>query len=142
MKLRIRKLHYLLAGLTGAIFVACGPTPPEEAELRARILGTYCDGWRYRLELTDSSYFNRSVEESAFGNGVNLRCNGSYSLSLENDQWLIRFEKDSWPNATNQTCEQEHVLWNKEEGYTGGENSITMRAPLDGKILIKGPCDE
>ncbi|MEM7371697.1 MAG: hypothetical protein AAF587_23985 [Bacteroidota bacterium] len=137
------KLHLslLLAGIAG-LFTACGPTAPTEAEVRSRIIGTYCEGWKYRLELTDSTYVNRSVEQGAFRNSVNLRCNGAFSLRMENDQWVISFEKAEWPHGAIVSCEQEYVLWNKEEGYTGGENSITMRAPLDGKILVKGPCDE
>lgn len=124
------------------MFYACGPAIPSEAEVRTRIVGTYCEGWKYRLDLTDSTYVNRSVEQGAFRNDVYLRCNGTFSLRLEDDQWVIYFEKDEWPHATNVSCEQSYVLWNKQEGYTGGENSITMLAPLDGKILVKGPCDE
>ena len=135
------KLHFFFICLIG-LLLSCGPTPPSEVEVRTRILGNYCEGWKYRLELTDSTYVNRSVEQGAFRHDVYLRCSGTYSLKLENDQWIIRFEKDDRPNTTHQFCEQEYVLWSKEEGYIGGENSIILRAPLDGKTLIKGPCDE
>ena len=134
------KISFPLLGLAMFLF-ACGPTPPTEAEIRSRYLGTYCDGWKYRLELTDSTYMNRSVEKGTFQNEIYLRCNGTYYLVMEDGKWLIRFEKDEWPQTTTESCEQDVVLWTKESGYAGGDAAITLQAPLDGKILTQGICE-
>jgi hypothetical protein len=137
----LMKISFFLLSLT-LFLLACGPTPPTEAEIRARYLGTYCDGWKYRLELTDSTYMNRSVEKGTFQNIIYLSCNGTYSFVMEEGQWIIRFEKDERPQTTLESCEQTVVLWSKETGYAGGDDITTLVAPLDGKTLSKGSCEE
>ncbi|MEM7654961.1 MAG: hypothetical protein AAF399_02435 [Bacteroidota bacterium] len=135
------RIFFAVLGVS-VFFLACGPTPPTEAEIRDRYVGTYCDGWKYRLELTDSTYMNRSMEKGTFQNDIYLRCNGNYEFALEEGSWVIRFQKDEWPSTTNETCEKTIVLWTKETGYNGGEGQVSLEAPLDGRALVKGPCDD
>ncbi|WNJ16143.1 hypothetical protein [Pontibacter sp. G13] len=123
---------------------ACGPTPPTEDMVRERIVGSYCDGFTYRLELTDSTYRNRKMIRAVLSNSlIPESCNGTYQLVYENSQWVIQFAKDDRPNNSFfNDCEMDMVIWNKEEGFIGGEeDQITIKDLFDGKTLVKGTCD-
>ncbi|GAB4426882.1 MAG: hypothetical protein OHK0039_44980 [Bacteroidia bacterium] len=125
-----------------ALLAACGPTPPSEDELRAHIVGVYCDD-SYRLELTDSTYMNRKVVQSPLRTGlVRESCKGHYTLVLEKNKWIIRFEKDEKPKSVFQDCEREYVLWTPEEGYLVGEETVKMKDLFDEKELTKGSCED
>lgn len=130
----------LLAGL-GAILAACGPTPPTEEALRAKLTGVYC-AESYRLELTDSTYMNRKIMPSPLRSGMMREsCKGHYLLAFENKQWVIRFEKDDRPNSI-QNCEREFVVWTAEAGYVMGEEPMGMKDLFDETQLEKGACED
>jgi hypothetical protein len=127
------------------VLASCGPTPPSEEDVRTRIMGAYCaDNGNYRLELKDSTYFNRKVVMGPQGLGPNREsCNGLYRLSLENDQWILQFEKDNRPKTVFEDCEKTMVIWTAEKGFTNGtEETITIEDLIDGKTLTKGACDD
>lgn len=136
---------YLLFALVALMMTACGPTPPSIDEVKERIIGAYCaeDG-NYRLELKDSTYFNRKVVMGPLGQGPNREsCNGLYKLVLEDNQWILQFQKDNRPKTIFESCEKSFVVWNPEKGYVyGTEKSITMVDLIDGKTLTKGACDD
>ena len=124
-----------------AILASCGPTVPTEAEVRARVLGVYCAD-SYRLELTDSTYFNRKVSPSPLGRGQAYEsCRGRFVLSFEEDQWVIRFARDRRPQAI-QNCEGEYILWNAQSGFVhGDEETITLPDLFDHQELTKDACE-
>jgi hypothetical protein len=128
----------LLWGLIG-----CGPEIPDEATLRARLQGTYCDAeYHYLLKLEDSTYFNRRVFRSPLGVGRSYEsCRGRYQLVFADEQWHIRFEKDPKPNAV-ENCDGEFVVWNEQEGYLfGNEEQIALPDCFDRVVLVKQSCD-
>lgn len=130
-----------LAGI--AFFSGCGPATPSEEEIRAVIVGVYCDG-DYRLEITDSTYMNRKFVQSPLRTGLMREaCDGTYALVQENGSWLIRFDADESPNnGLFKDCQQDMEVWNKAEGYLTGTDPIILKDLLDGKELTKGTCDD
>jgi len=129
---------FLLA--LSAIMVSCGPTVPTEAEVRARVLGEYCAD-SYYLELTDSTYLNRKVYSSPLSNSYRESCRGRFLLAFEEEQWIIRFEKDRRPQGID-NCEGEYVLWNAQDGYVHGDDeNITLPDLFDNTELVKGACN-
>ena len=134
-----------LAGCLALLFLfsACGPTPPPEAEVRAKLVGTYCAD-NYKLEIReDNTYKNRKRLKSMLGsNLLTESCRSTYELVLEDDQWIIRFAKDEHPQAVFKDCGGEYVVWTKEEEYTiGNENKVQIKDRFDGVLLTKGPCN-
>ena len=124
-------------------WVACGPTPPSEAEVRTMLKGSYCSG-DYKLELTDSTYQNRKFIQSPLRSGL-LResCNGTYSVNFENNQWILRFDKDEQPdNALFINCEKEYVIWSKADEYTISTEPVILKDLFDGVELTKGACED
>lgn len=121
----------------------CGPSQPDEQALRQRLQGVYCDSaYLYRLELRDSTYFNRRVFQSPLGVGHSYEsCRGRYQLALEDERWIIRFAKDPRPQAI-ENCNGELVLWDPEQGYRFGDGE-QVRLPdcFDGVVLTKGRCE-
>ncbi|MCI4669281.1 MAG: hypothetical protein MRZ79_14195 [Bacteroidia bacterium] len=136
---------YLLFALVAMTLSSCGPTPPPIEEVREQIKGAYCaENGNYRLELKDSTYFNRKVVMGPLGQGPNREsCNGLYKLVLENKQWVLKFEKDNRPKTIFEDCEKSFVVWTAEKGYVmNTETSVTMLDLIDGKTLTKGSCDD
>ena len=140
----MKKSTYLLSIATVLIMWSCGPTPPADEEIRSRIKGVYCseDG-SYRLEIKDSTYFNRKVEMGPLGKGPQREsCIGPYELKLEEDKWVLTFGKDARARTLFKDCGMEVVIWNKEEGFVyGDEETTTMVDLIDGTTLTKGPCE-
>jgi hypothetical protein len=108
-----------------------------------RLKGIYCDdAYQYRLELNDSTYFNRRVFKSPLGAGHSYEsCRGRYSLAFEEEKrWVIRFEKDPRPNAVD-NCNSELVVWDHERGYLlGDEEQVVMPDCFDGQLLVQRGC--
>ncbi len=141
----MRNSVFILAVLLIAVSTSCGPNPPSEKEVRERIMGAYCaENGNYRLELKDSTYFNRKVVMGPFGEGPNREsCNGLYRLELQNNQWILKFEKDKRPKTVLENCEQTFTIWTPEQGFTyGGESTVTIEDLIDGKTLTKGACKD
>ncbi|MEZ4777451.1 MAG: hypothetical protein R3D00_30020 [Bacteroidia bacterium] len=121
----------------------CGPQAPAEAEIRAMIVGTYCEG-DYRLELTDSTYMNRKFVKSPLRSGmVREACNGTYTLVYENESWILRFEADDSPgNSLFNDCKQDIVVWNKTDQFLIGTEPVTLTDLFDQVVLTKDACDD
>jgi hypothetical protein len=133
----------LLYILSISLFMACGPTPPSEQELRSMLKGTYC-AEDYKLELTDSTYQNRKFIRSPLRSGLMREsCNGTYDLAFEKDQWILRFNKDEQPdNALFMNCESEFVIWSKADEYTISTQPVMLKDLFDGVELKKGACED
>ncbi len=131
-----------LSFLIGTLFLtACGPSIPPEADVRAKIVGSYCSD-DYRLILTDSSYRSTKYRKGIVSSAFNIEsCKGSYELALEDGKWVIHFAKDSNPRGI-ANCKQTYTLWTQEEGFLIGEESIEMKEPIDNTPLKKGSCTE
>ena len=128
----------LLGGLIG-----CGPEIPDEAALRARLRGTYCDrDYQHLLRLDDSTYFNRRVFRGPLGVGQAYEsCQGRYELVFIGEQWHLRFERDPRPRGV-AYCDTEWVVWDLEAGYLfGDEEQIALPDCFDRVLLVKGICD-
>lgn len=124
-----------------AVFLfACGPTPPSEAEIREKILGTYC-AENYKLTITDSTYTNVKRTPSVLGTYmIPESCKGSYSLSYRENGWHIDFLKDESPNAIF-NCKRSFLIWTKEEEYLIGDEVVIMKDLFDETELRKSSCD-
>ncbi|MEL6132263.1 MAG: hypothetical protein AAFR59_02735 [Bacteroidota bacterium] len=128
-----------------ALIQACGPTPPERAEVEGRIFGAYCDSTGdYRLDLKkDMTYLNRKLEIGPLGaGGQREACLGDFTLELVNEnEWVLAFGKDDRTAAPLQSCEKTYTIWSPETGYTmGDENTVIIKDLFDGKELTKGIC--
>jgi len=137
------KLHInsLCIGLLAVCCWACGPTPPTEAEIRAKIVGNFCAP-NYRLEITDSTYRNIKYSPSVLGTGVVREyCKSRYKLEYRDDAWYIDFERDERPNAVF-NCERSYPLWTKENRYLIGDKVVKMKDLFDEKELTKAACDD
>lgn len=136
MKLHIIPFFLIVVGLW-----ACGPTPPTETEIRAKIIGDYCAP-NYRLEITDSTYHNVKYSPSVLGTGVVREyCKSKYKLEYREDAWYIDFERDERPNAVF-NCERSYAIWTKDEQYLIGENPTKMKDLFDETVLSMAACDE
>jgi hypothetical protein len=123
------------------VLSSCGPTPPEEAEVRAKIMGKYC-GEDRQLELQDSTYRNTRYHVGiSGGRRFTEYCKGTYSLLYEDDRWIIRYARESGPAMTTiHNCEQDQVLWSRDDGYVIGEETVTMKDLFEGAPLTKEAC--
>ncbi|MEZ4827255.1 MAG: hypothetical protein R3C61_13405 [Bacteroidia bacterium] len=141
----MKKIFVLIPfALTAVLMMTgCGPQAPAEAEIRAMIVGTYCEG-DYRLELTDSTYMNRKFVQSPLRTGmVRESCNGNYSLVFENDSWIVRIEADDSPgNSLFNDCKQDVVIWTSKDQYLIGTEPVTMKDLFDQVVLTKDACDD
>ena len=126
-----------------SLLFACGPTPPSEQELRTMLKGTFC-AENYKLELTDSTYQNRKFIQSPLRSGLMREsCNGTYDLAFENDQWILRFNKDEQPdNALFLNCEKEYIIWTKADEFAISTEPVILPDLFDGVELKKGACED
>lgn len=132
---------FILSLITSLVFTACGPDVPAKAEIRAMITGAYCSD-DYRLVLTDSTYRSTKYRKGIVSSAYNIEsCKGGYELALEEGKWVIHFAKDDSPRGI-ANCKQTYTLWTQEEGFLIGEESITMKEPIDNTELKKGSCTE
>ncbi len=130
----------LLLLILAAIFSACGPTPPTEAELREKIIGEFC-AENYRLEITDSTYRNIKRTPSVMRTGmVRESCKGKFKLEYRDNAWFIDFAKDESPNAIF-NCKRSYPVWTKETEYVMGADGLEMKDLFDEKVLKKSNCD-
>ena len=129
------------------LLVACEPTPPPESEVRAKLIGEYCDeSQTYRLQVKDdSTYFNRKSEPGipSTRSRVYESCDGNYELKLEENIWKLHFLPDERPrNSLFKDCERTVDVWTPEDGYLIGENTVHLPDLFEGTALTKGLCDE
>jgi len=123
--------------------VACGgSSKPTEADVFAKIKGSYCDE-EHQMILTDSSYYckKRSMGFISSRRSVIETCEGKYQLTYANDSWIIQFQKAEKVRGI-MDCEKQYVLWNKENGYLVGEDNPVMWDLFDGAPLPRGICEE
>ena len=124
------------------ILASCGKTPPKQEEVTQRITGNYCaEG--YRLELRpDSTFFNMRVKPGTLGSKPQVdRCSGIYSLELNEStgEWAIVFKKSKAFSVA--ICEGRVAIWNKENGWIGGDSAVTINEWFDKTLLEKGKCE-
>ena len=130
------------------LMLACAPSAPTEAEIRARIAGTYClqstENIFYQLSLEDSTYQMTKNVPSALRTGfLTEYCRGSYALVFEADEWRIYYSENQSPRRTTiHDCKRDFLLWNPTEQYTGGAEIRTMKDLFDGLDLRADACDE
>ena len=131
----------LSLALVLAIFSSCGPTVPTELEIRDKLLGRYCAD-KYLLVIEDSTYRCRKLNLGVISSSlIPESCKGSYELVLENDSWVIHFNKDPRPQGI-QNCKRDFVIWNKEKQYLIESNNKTIMWDLfDEQMLTKGLCE-
>ncbi|MEL6649550.1 MAG: hypothetical protein AAFQ87_01970 [Bacteroidota bacterium] len=127
--------------LSVALF-SCGPQIPTEAEVMAKIKGTYC-AEKYRLVLEDSTYRCRRFSPGIISSTpIRESCKGTYSLAMSENQWVINFNKDPRPQGI-QNCERSFVIWNAEQNYLIEQEDKTIMWELfDEKPLTKGVCED
>ncbi len=129
-------------------FFACGPAIPTEAELRARIAGTYClqstENIFYQLSIEDSTYQMTKNVPSALRTGfLTEYCRGSYTLVFEAEEWYIHFSENQSPRRTTiHDCKRTFLLWNRAGEYVGGPEARIMKDLFDGLDLRAEACDE
>ena len=121
--------------------VACGPTPPSEAEIKDKITATFC-AENYKLTLTDSTYSNVKHTASVLGTYmIPESCKGTYLLEYRDNGWYIDFNKDESPNAIF-NCKRSYAIWTKEQEYVIGKDVVIMKDLFDEKELRKSSCDD
>ena len=117
MKTRFSLLPVILTVLL--ILITSCSTAPEEAEVKAKIVGEYCaDGYKLSLG-EDMEYRNTKFHIGATsGKLFTEYCKGTYSLVMEESQelsekkWFLVFEKD--PGASRTTifdCNKTVAVW-------------------------------
>ncbi|MDP5170235.1 MAG: hypothetical protein NWR72_08310 [Bacteroidia bacterium] len=126
--------------------VACQPTPPSEAEVRAKLLGDYCDQDQvFLLQVKeDSTYFHRRAEKGVLTTrSLNYEsCSGVYELVLEDGAWKIHFLADERPkNSYFKNCEQTVEVWNGTDGYLVGDASVNLPDLFESNSLTLGLCE-
>lgn len=128
-----------------ASLMACEPTSPPEAEVRALLVGEYCDEDQiYRLQLEDSTYFHRRAEPGVLSSRslTYESCSGEYELIQEGNTWKIHFLPDERPrNSLFKNCERIVDVWTPEEGYLIGEESVHLPDLFESNALTKGLCE-
>ncbi len=126
--------------------IACGPGTPGEAEIRARIVGTYClttdANESYELSLADSTYQMTKNSPSIMRTGLMTEyCKGTYELRFQEKEWRVYFgENTSLRRMTIYDCKSDFLLWTEAQEYIGGEEP-TLRDLFDGKELKKSLCE-
>lgn len=128
-----------------SILMACEATPPPEAEVRALIVGEYCDDDQvYKLQLDDSTYFHRKAEPGVLtSRSLSYEsCSGLYELIQEGNTWKIHFLPDDRPrNSLFKNCERIVDVWNPQEGYLIGDESVHLPDLFESNALTKGLCE-
>lgn len=128
-----------------SILMACEATPPPEAEVRALIVGEYCDDDQvYKLQLDDSTYFHRKAEPGVLtSRSLSYEsCSGIYELIQEGNTWKIHFLPDDRPrNSLFKNCERIVDVWNPQEGYLIGDESVHLPDLFESNALTKGLCE-
>ncbi len=126
--------------------VACEPQSPPEAEVRAMLVGEYCDENQvYRLQLKDdSTYFHRKAERGVLSSrSLNYEsCTGVYDLVREGSSWKLHFLPDERPrNSLFKDCERIVDIWTPENGYVIGETTVRLPDLFENNALTKGLCE-
>lgn len=128
-----------------SILMACEATPPPEAEVRAMIVGEYCDEDQvYKLQLDDSTYFHRKAEPGVLtSRSLSYEsCSGLYELVQEGNTWKIHFLPDDRPrNSLFKNCERIVDVWNPQEGFLIGDESVHLPDLFESNALTKGLCE-
>ncbi len=128
------------------LIMGCQPSPPTEAEVRAKLMGNYCDEEQvFRLEVkNDSTYFHRKAQKGILTTrSLSYEsCNGTYELLLEGEVWKLHFLPDDRPlNSLFKNCERVVDVWNPEEGYLIGEATVHLPDLFDNTTLTKNICE-
>lgn len=128
------------------LILGCQPVPPTETEVRAKLLGNYCDEEQvFRLEVKDdSTYFHRKAQKGILTTrSLSYEsCNGTYELLLEGEVWKLHFLPDDRPrNSLFKNCERVVDVWNPEEGYLIGEATVHLPDLFDNTTLTKNICE-
>ena len=120
--------------------LACTPAPPTETEVRNRLLGRYCNE-DFTLLLEDSTYHNRRRVDSPLGTGLSYEsCQGRYRLRLDEGTWYLEVAADLHPRTLFSDCSASYAVWNPDQGYLGGPDSVWVREPYSLTPLAAGDC--
>lgn len=125
-----------------ALLTSCGPTPPTEGEVMAKIKGTYCSPG-FKLTLGDMTYRNDWTQKSPLGSGIYREyCRGSYELVLSGSTWTVNFNAaDKKETYLGVDCSGSVVVWTAEQGYVLGDPDSEIRDLFDKADLAKGSCE-
>lgn len=135
-----------LIALLGAM--GCGgASAPEEAEVKAKIVGKYCsEDSQYMLELSeDGRYTSKRNQKSIYaGNFLMEKCEGNYSVRYDEDasSWMLSLEKsDKNSNPLVRCSAAEVLIWEAEKGYVVVSNDtvVSIQEPFD-KALVTNNC--
>ena len=139
-----------LAVVCLALFTGCssGPEHPEEAEVKAKLVGTYCSGdFRNRLELTNEGrYISKRNKVNPFGNGLlPEKCEGNYTLSYNEETyvWTLEFAKSDESSNPLVKCSAASVeVWKSEKGYLVGEGPVKFQDPFTDMEVQSDKCGD
>ena len=133
--------HILLSAIAVlTLMVACQPKAPSIEEVKAKIIGSYCND-TYSLYITDETYRCVKFSPAILGSvPVPESCKGAYSLREEGGGWVLQFERDPDPRGVNH-CEFSFQVWTAEKGYLIGEETVKLRDPFDNTEIAKGGCE-
>lgn len=131
-------------------FAACTSAPdhPEEAVIRAKLLGSYCsDDAKIRFVLSeDGRYMSRRNKKNAFASGViGEKCEGNYSFKYNEDShtWTLEIaasDKNSNPFIKCKAASIE--VWQAEKGYLVGENPVELTEPFEQTKVSSIICED
>ncbi|MFK7971589.1 MAG: hypothetical protein AB8F95_14585 [Bacteroidia bacterium] len=122
------------------LFTACQPEAPAEAEIRAKIVGDYCND-TYSLYITDKTYRCVKYSPAILGTmPITESCESAYSLEQTDGKWVLRFERDPDPKGI-QHCEFSFTVWDADKGFLLGEDRVKIKEPFDKTDLLKGGCE-
>jgi hypothetical protein len=147
---KITKPILSLAVLALFFLAGCnsGPEHPEEAEVKAKLVGTYCSGdFRSRLELTNEGrYISKRNKVNPFGNGLlPEKCEGNYSLKYNEETyvWTLEIEKSDESSNPLAKCKAASIeIWKSEQGYLVGEGPVKLADPFSDMELQTDKCGD
>lgn len=133
-------LRIFLICLCTSLLFACQPKAPAESEVRAKVIGNYCND-TYSMYITAETYRCTKYTPAILGSvPIPESCKGKYSLTLDDGTWTIQYERDPDPKGVNH-CEFSYPVWSAEKGYLIGEEAVKLREPFDNTELSKGGCE-
>ncbi|HHG83740.1 MAG TPA: hypothetical protein ENJ82_03240 [Bacteroidetes bacterium] len=131
-------------------FAGCTATPehPAEAEVKAKLVGTYCsDDYKHRFILgEDGRYLSRRNKKNALASGIiGEKCEGDYSLKYNEESFTWTLELDASDKASNPfvKCKAASLeIWQSEKGYLFGDGPIVLKEPFQQASVSKDKCGD
>ena len=147
---KITKPMLALAMLALMIVSGCdsGPEHPEEAEVKAQLVGTYCSGdFRSRLELTNEGrYISKRNKVNPFGNGLlPEKCEGNFTLTYneESNSWSLDLAKSDESSNPLVKCGAGSIeVWKGEQGYLVAKAPKILPDPFTDMELRSDKCGD